>query len=215
MKLSIFAIVAASASAKNSVRNRRQNDDRNVDGGAKRYSQLIDQMTLYNNNFDERQYWTYGCHCLMLGDRPMSTMGKGAPLDALDSVCKAYKECQKCARQRFGDMCIGEFVRYGMAVSSGSPVCNDSADSCGRALCECDKKFAQEHVGAIDVYTDDYHRFYSSPEFDSDAMCIPNGGGVTDPQCCNNSANDGPYVLYNAVNKECCADGSTAAIGSC
>ena len=46
-------------------------------------------------------------------------------------------------------------------------------------------------------------------------MCIPNGGGVTDPQCCNNAAYDGAYVLYNAVNKECCADGSTASIGSC
>ena len=68
MKLSIFAIVAASASAKNSVRNRRQNDDRN--SGEKRYSQLIDQMSAYNNDFDERQYWTYGCHCLMLGKYP-------------------------------------------------------------------------------------------------------------------------------------------------
>ena len=67
MKLSIFAIVAASASAKNSVRNRRQNDDRNVE---KRYSQLIDQMQSYNAAFDERQYWTYGCHCLMLGKSP-------------------------------------------------------------------------------------------------------------------------------------------------
>ena len=65
MKLSIFAIVAASATANKSVRNRRQNDDRN--SGEKRYSQLIDQMSAYNNDFDERQYWTYGCHCLMLG----------------------------------------------------------------------------------------------------------------------------------------------------
>ena len=73
MKLSIFAIVAASASAtKNasSVRARRQ-ADRNADG-AKRYSQLIDQMQSYNNDFDERQYWTYGCHCLMLGKLAMT-----------------------------------------------------------------------------------------------------------------------------------------------
>ena len=171
----------------------------------------------------------------------MSTMGKGAPLDELDAVCKAYKECQKCARQRFGESCIGEFVRYGMDMVNGYPVCTDNGDTCGRALCECDKKFAQgkhlgflgvlanfqdkiqnnglirlsEHVAAKDVYTDDYHRFYSNPEFDSDAMCIPNGGGVTDPQCCNNNAYEGAYVLYNAINKECCADGSTAAIGSC
>ena len=78
-----------------------------------------------------------------LGDRPMSTMGKGAPLDELDAVCKAYKECQKCARQRFGEMCIGEFVRYGLNMDNNNPVCTDAGDSCGRALCECDKKFAQ------------------------------------------------------------------------
>ena len=73
----------------------------------------------------------------------MSTMGKGAPLDQLDAVCKAYKECQKCARQRFGETCIGEFVRYGMNMVNGYPVCTDDGDSCGRALCECDNKFAQ------------------------------------------------------------------------
>merc|ERR1711935_740600 len=29
------------------------------------------------NKFDDRKYWTYGCHCFLLGDRPMSEMGKG------------------------------------------------------------------------------------------------------------------------------------------
>ena len=72
----------------------------------------------------------------------MSTMGKGAPLDALDAVCKAYKECQKCARQKWGEMCIGEFVRYGLDMAGGSPTCTDNADTCERSLCECDKKFA-------------------------------------------------------------------------
>ena len=92
---------------------------------------------------------------IILGDRPMSTMGKGAPLDELDAVCKAYKECQKCARQRFGEMCIGEFVRYGMDMVNGYPVCNDNGDTCGRALCECDKKFAQgKHLGFLGVLAD-------------------------------------------------------------
>ena len=140
MKLSVF--VAFASATKLSVRERRQVVDDERDG-AKRYSQLIDQMNYYNSDFDERQYWTYGCHCLMLGDRPMSDMGHGAPLDALDSVCKAYKECQKCAREQFGEMCIGEFVRYGLNMRQGGPVCSDDASTCGRALCECDKKFAQ------------------------------------------------------------------------
>ena len=33
----------------------------------KRYSQLIALMDHFNPTFDERQYWTYGCNCLMLG----------------------------------------------------------------------------------------------------------------------------------------------------
>merc|ERR1712128_109402 len=64
------------------------------------------------NKFDDRKYWTYGCHCFLLGDRPMSEMGKGRPVDALDNKCKAYKDCQKCVRAKHGDQCIGEFVRY-------------------------------------------------------------------------------------------------------
>ena len=29
--------------------------------------------------FDERKYWAYGCHCYLLGDRPLSEMGRGIP----------------------------------------------------------------------------------------------------------------------------------------
>ena len=42
----------------------------------------------------------------------MSEMGKGKPVDALDNKCKNYKDCQKCVREKYGDACIGEFVRY-------------------------------------------------------------------------------------------------------
>ena len=42
----------------------------------------------------------------------MTEMGMGRPKDALDSKCKAYKECQRCVRKNHGDECIGEFVEY-------------------------------------------------------------------------------------------------------
>jgi len=58
--------------------------------------------------FDDKQYWTYGCHCFLLGDRPLSDMGMGAPVDTLDRSCKKYKDCQKCVRQKHGDDCIGK-----------------------------------------------------------------------------------------------------------
>ena len=57
-------------------------------------------MDYFNDDFDERKYWAYGCNCLILGDRPMSDPGHGLPVDALDSVCKAYKDCVKCAKVR-------------------------------------------------------------------------------------------------------------------
>jgi hypothetical protein len=60
--------------------------------------------------FDEKYYWGYGCHCLFLGDRPMTEMGKGKPVDALDRVCRTYKDCQKCVREKHGDDCIGTYI---------------------------------------------------------------------------------------------------------
>ena len=46
-----------------------------VSQDTKRYNQLIKMMENYNPNFDDKKYWTYGCNCLMLGDRPMSDPG--------------------------------------------------------------------------------------------------------------------------------------------
>ena len=45
-------------------------------------------------------------------------------------------------------MCIGEFVAYGLKMKNG-PTCTDDAGTCGRSLCECDKRFAQQHVDAV------------------------------------------------------------------
>merc|ERR1712227_1184232 len=62
------------------------------------------------NKFDHRNYWGYGCHCFHLGDRPMTDdkpMPFGMPKDELDSQCRVYKQCQKCARMYHGDDCIG------------------------------------------------------------------------------------------------------------
>lgn len=208
MKLSI-SILAFSTSASSVSRVRKA---REIDEAPRRYSQLTGQMNFYNNDFDERRYWTYGCHCLMLGDRPMSDMGKGAPVDALDSVCKQYKECLKCARDEFGDECIGEFVEYGLKTQNGPPTCTNDAGTCGRSLCECDKMFASRHVGATHVFNEDYHLFWSKTGWDNEDSCVPKGGGASDPQCCGKP--DSFSLIYNAYNKQCC-DGEVKGIGEC
>merc|ERR1719454_1426071 len=111
----------------------------------KRYSQLVDMMAHFNSDFDERRYWAYGCNCLILGDRPMSRPGHGPPVDDLDSSCKRYKDCVKCAKEKFGDNCISEFRRYRYTKPEGVQ-CTDNAGTCLRALCECDATFAEDHA---------------------------------------------------------------------
>ena len=56
----------------------------------------------------------------------MSDPGHGPPVDSLDSVCKTYKDCLKCARMTYGDSCIGEFVKYKYGVRTGDVQCRDN-----------------------------------------------------------------------------------------
>ena len=60
-------------------------------GLGRRYTDLLKLVRHYTTGFDERKYWAYGCNCLILGDKPMSGPGFGAPVDALDMICKQYK----------------------------------------------------------------------------------------------------------------------------
>ena len=79
----------------------------------------------------------------------MSDPGLGRPVDALDAVCKQYKDCQKCARDEFGELCIGEFVQYKYGQSGGQKICKDTPGTCDRKLCECDLQFAKAHKARV------------------------------------------------------------------
>merc|ERR1712227_937073 len=156
----------------------RSGADRNND--ERRYNDLVDiakKVWAKNgltgkNRFDEKTYWAYGCHCLILGDRPMTEMGKGSPTDALDNGCKAYKDCQKCVREKHGDACIGEFVRYTWKWSTKENgfVSRDPEGSCERELYECDVMMAYNTFNNRAAYSDDYHLFYSTTGFDPNQM---------------------------------------------
>jgi len=187
--------------------------------GERRYYQLAAMMSHYNPDFDERKYWTYGCQCLMLGDRPMSDPGLGPPVDQLDAVCKAYKDCLKCARMEYGEECIGEFhaYKYKLTKKNGAKCLNDPKDGgeapCKRKLCECDKLFAETHVAAKDVFDDKYHYFWGTEGWDAQESCPRAGNAPVTPQCCG--APIKPSKLYNAEKKSCCRDGSIAPKGEC
>ena len=116
MKFSSFVLFSLAKSQDMTNEVRRANQER-------RYFQLTEMMENYNSEFDERKYWAYGCNCLILGDRPMSDPGHGRPVDELDTVCKAYKDCLKCARWAYGDTCIGEFRKYKFGIRRGEVTC--------------------------------------------------------------------------------------------
>merc|ERR1712134_239927 len=164
MKFS-FALIAAAFAAEDNV-----SDDTwvgplsgNSTTGAIARKSWRKQGATGKDKFDERKSWTYGCHCLMLGDRPMSDMGSGKPVDALDNKCKAYKDCQKCVRAKHGDECIGEFVRYTWryATKRSQFESKNAAGTCERELFECDLQFVKDTWSAKEAYNQDYHLFWS------------------------------------------------------
>ena len=153
----------------------------------RRYYQLVDMMLHHNSDFDDNKYFAYGCNCLILGDFPMSDPGHGPPVDALDTVCKAYKDCLKCARITHGEDCLAEFVKYDYTIGNDDIVCSDAVNTCGRDLCMCDKMFAENHATKTDVFNSDYHLFASTLPFgwEPKSSCPSGGGGgASDPQCC-------------------------------
>jgi len=159
----------------------------------------------------------------------MSDPGFGPPVDALDTVCKQYKDCQKCARAKFGETCIGEFRKYryglldgnrGKGVQCKNNPSKSDDDACERALCECDAQFAEAHQKVTGVFQNKYHSFWSSmepegawdPKTDS-SICVPNGVGPIDLKCCGNP--DGPQTIYNDFKLDCCVDGTVKPNGKC
>lgn len=183
-----------------------------------RYSQLLEMFQFYNPNFDERKYLSYGCNCHVFGNRPMSDPGFGPPVDSLDQSCKAYKDCNKCVNIVHGDAC--ENSTYNYTVKGDQLTCTDSADTCQRSLCECDAKFAKDHMKTKDVFDPLFQTFYASPDgkemWHAREKCPRSGTrGLYNPQCCTNSDKTSPYVLYNAALRVCCPNGSSSLEGRC
>ena len=191
---------------------------RGLGEGDRRYDDLTDMAKKVfkkagltgSDKFDERKYWAYGCHCYILGDRPMSQMGYGRPVDALDNKCKAYKDCQKCVRDKHGEECIGEFVRYTWRwnKSLNQLEGKEDAGTCQRELFECDAKFVNDVLAEREAFNTDYHAFWSTTGFDreeKDTYCPSNGGDPVEHTCCG--GHDGPWYWIGLNSNQCCAQG--------
>ena len=159
------------------------------------------------DKFNERKYWAYGCHCFIHAN--MGKMGKGKPVDGLDNKCKAWKDCQKCVREKHGDTCIGEWVRYTwkFATNSNAFISRDPAGSCQRELFECDLQFVKDTFAQKEQFSNDYHEFWSGFDREDESSC-PSGGTPVEPvehECCGGDTK--PY-FWIGLNKSKCCDGN-------
>lgn len=139
----------------------------------------------------------------------MSQPGFGPPVDALDGICKQYKDCQKCARDAHGEFCIGEFYKYRYGKNNGQVTCRDiptdgDEPACKRLLCECDAQFARDHVSQAHVFNADYHLFRSTLPggWEPQENCPRGGGKMTKPECCGTPTT--ASVFFNAASQKCC-----------
>ena len=157
----------------------------------------------------------------------MSTMGKGKPADDRDVTCKAHKECMHCASEKYGanrdDKCLGEFVSYRYSTSNG---CKNDANTCERAICECDVAFAKAQLAVKNTYNEQYHHSFGNfdptdqancpfgPSLSSGSSSGPGSGSSSaDKKCCNNADKSTNFKLYNANKQQCCSDGSLKELG--
>jgi len=192
----------------------RLGGDRSLDAsGERRYEDLKAIAQKYwrkqgSGKFDERHYWAYGCHCFLLGDRAMSEMGKGKPVDALDNKCKNYKDCQKCVREKYGDACIGEFVRYTWKWDGKKKdfVSKNDDDTCEKELFMCDVEFVKQSHSQRSVFSEDYHAFWTETGFDHEEDCPSAGGNPVEHECCGGT--DKPFKWIGLNHWQCCPDGT-------
>ena len=151
----------------------------------------------------------------------MSKRGKGKPVDALDAVCKAHKECLHCASEVYGanrgDRCLGDNVQYSNAVGWNSSKFESfctfhDADTCERAICECDKAFFNALFAVKESYNQQYHTFYGNFDSTDQANC-PSSFSSSNKNCCNNADKSTSFKFYNANKQQCCNDGSLQELG--
>ena len=189
----------------------------------------------------------YGCHCFPGSKKDRSIGGKGPAVDEIDGTCRSQYQCHKCAEMNQG--CNPDETAYAVQfkgkkgqIGGKQIICRDEEGTCGRSICECDKRMA-ENLDKIWFKPNMHNTFYwydrknlkkarkdpSHKVFDYEATCFT---GQTSPQpdaCCGNFPDVIPYnvgsksccvvtegpKLINPMTHTCCAGGIIAQAGSC
>jgi len=188
------------------------------------------------------RYCYYGCWCLPDLTHADLTPRFGVPIDPIDGSCKKQSQCYDCAKMDHGEDCLSDHVGYKYELVSdvndpdnhmkktinclNDP--NRSKRSCNRAICECDKKLAEDLRTNYGFWVEGHHQEQGG--FDT-SVCQPDthqkGSGTA--ACCG--PNDGPRMpfrtgefgqrgccgstTFDSTLQECCSDNDVRFIGAC
>ena len=90
--------------------------------------------------------------------------------------------------------------------------CTNDANTCERAICECNVAFVKAFVAVKDNYNEQYHTLYGNFDSTDQANC-PSSSSSANNQCCNNADKSSNFKWYNADKQQCCNDGSVEELG--
>jgi len=168
--------------------------------------------------------------------------GSGQPVDDIDRSCKRQYQCYECAKMDYPTRnCDSSRVQYQYQLTFDTADPNNHAKkgitctdpwggpktSCRRAICECDKKVAEDLRENFAVWDISKHKDQGG--FDASTGC-PSGSGTGgsstgDMKCCGDYPTRFPYQhstsrdccvgkTYNTGLQKCC-NGQVMAFGAC
>jgi hypothetical protein len=181
-------------------------------------------------SFNAADFWAYGCFCHQLTGNPMSEIGKGKPIDALDTACHSYKVCLSCAASQFGETCTNDAVSYRWVYKrrNKSIYTKEDENSCEAALFSCDLAFAEQMFGSRELAQAGSGQWFNG--FDENESCTNlaaiGGDDLSDSsamsqgrfvavehQCCGGNGN--PFVKINPAKQQCCSGKAASNEVSC
>lgn len=142
-----------------------------------RFAELVDMIMYLQRVPFFGQYWYYGCWCAPEGFLKTVGSGFGKPVDDIDRSCQHMSECYECAQMDYGEDCTTAEVNYrwhGEFDDQGGKFvsCDDPEDSCAWAICQCDKKLAEDLRYHERQWNLHHHQKWG--DFNRDDACYPN-----------------------------------------
>ena len=150
-----------------------------------RYQFIMAFWVRYHGNLDKlSQKWedfksritNYGCFCF---NESNAAGGKGQARDLIDQSCKNLFKCQTCIKMDIdnrnilpntdGSCSITTTYNFNLTKSAVTELpeieCQNLEGTCKRALCECDKRFANELAHSYDTWDSQLTRVHKILSF--------------------------------------------------